>query len=373
MLSAPASKPPLGASPRGPRPGRTLPRGAALAITAVVVAALVNPLRASAAEAVNLGTAGSFAVLAGAGITNTGPTTITGDVGSYPTTSQSGFDDVTLDGENHGGDAVTQQAKADLTTAYDEAAGSGPATTVATELGGSTLKPGVYNSLDGTFGITGTLTLDTEGDPNAVFIFQAASTLITASDSSVIVLDGAEACNVFWQVGSSATLGTDSSLVGSVLASESITANARAIVQGRLLARNGAVTLDTNTITNKTCPTPEATTTTTTLEGATTTTPGGATGDTTTATTLPGSTTATSPAPGGPTESAGGPTPTTTVARTAGPGGGVARGVPRGPGGDTDLATTGFDRTLFLLGGLAIAMGWFLLRLSSVYRRKSSR
>lgn len=369
MLSRPASNPPLGASSRWPRPRRTLPRGAALAVIAVAVAALVNPLRASAAEAVNLRTAGSFAVLAGAGITNSGPTTITGDVGSHPTTTQTGFNEVTLHGTNHGGNEVTQKAKDDLTTAYTQAAGSGPVTRVATELGDSTLKPGVYDSADGTFGITGTLTLDTEGDPHAVFIFQAASTLITASDSRVIVLNGAEACNVFWQVGSSATLGTDSSLIGSVLASESISAGTRATVEGRLLALNGAVTLLTNTITNKTCPTPAPTTTTTVA----TTTTSGATPAGTTSETLPAATTATGAGPGGPTETAGGPTPATGVATPAGPGGGVARGAPRGPGGDTDLADTGFHRSLFLLGGLAVAIGWFLLRLSSVYRRPSSR
>ena len=235
------------------------------------VAVLLIPGVTHAATPVGLGTAESFAVLAGSGITNTGPTTITGDVGSFPLLTQTGFGSVTLNGTNHGGDAVTQQAKTDLTTAYNEAAGSGPPTAVPAELGGLTLTPGVYNGA--TLEITGTLTLDTLGDPAAVFIFQTGSTLITAADSAVVVLNGGTACNVFWQVPSSATLGTNSHLIGSVLASTSITATTGATVEGRLLAQNGAVTLDTNTITAEVC----APSTTTTTPGATTTTTPGAT------------------------------------------------------------------------------------------------
>jgi hypothetical protein len=152
---------------------------------------------------VGLGTADSFAVLAGSTITNTGPTTITGDVGLHPGTAVTGFDSVTLDGEQHIDDAVAEQAKVDLVAAYDDAAGRTPVTTVATELGGATLLGGVYDSETGTFGITGTLTLDAEGDPNTVWVFQAASTLITATDSGVDLINGADACNVYWQVGSS--------------------------------------------------------------------------------------------------------------------------------------------------------------------------
>jgi len=218
-----------------------------------------------AQPSVNLGTANSFAVLAGAGITNTNSTTITGDVGTFPTTTETGFGSVTLIGTNHGGDAVTQQAKIDLIIAYNDAAGRLPATAVAGDLGGLTLVPGVYKSTS-SLGITGTLTLDAQGDPNAVFIFQIGSTLITASGSNVNLINGAQACNVFWQVGSSATLGTNSTFTGNILALTSITANTGATVNGRLLARNGAVTLDANTITialcavslslTKVCPTP---------------------------------------------------------------------------------------------------------------------
>ena len=230
-------------------------------VALVLAVSLAHPIPVHAAVAtIGLGTADSFAVLAGSGITNTVPTTVNGDIGTFPTPSETGFSTLTQNGTNHAADAVTQQAKIDLTTAYNQAAGSGPVTAVATELGGTTLTPGVYNSP--TLAITGTLTLDTLGDPAAVFVFQTSSTFVTATASSVVVRNGGTACNVFWQVGSSATLGTGSNLIGSVLALTSITANTGAQVQGRLLASNGAVTLDTNTITRPTCPPPPTTTTT---------------------------------------------------------------------------------------------------------------
>ena len=222
-------------------------------VAAAVVLLAILAARGEAATAPPLGTAQNFAVLAGAGITNTGPTTISGDVGSFPTTTQTGFDSVTLSGANHGGDAVTQGAKNDLVTAYNNAAGQTPVTTIATELGGAILLPGTYDSSAGTFGITGTVTLDAQNDPNAVFIFQMESTLITASSSSVSLIGNAQACNVFWQVGSSATLGTNSSFVGNILASESISLTTGATVNGRVLASGGAVTMDTNTITATDC------------------------------------------------------------------------------------------------------------------------
>jgi hypothetical protein len=200
---------------------------------------------------VGLGTATSFAVLAGSGITNTGPTTITGDTGTFPTPSETGFGSITQVGTNHAGDAVTQGAKDDLITAYDDAAGRTPVTNLPVELGGSTLLAGVYTSP--TFGLTGTLTLDAKGDTNAEFIFQAGSTLITASNSHVLLLNGADPCHVVWQIGSSATFNTGTQFVGDVLAHTSITAQTAATFEGRLLARVGAVTLDTNTITNANC------------------------------------------------------------------------------------------------------------------------
>ena len=201
------------------------------------------------AQEVNLGTAGQFSVLAGSGITNTGSTTITGDMGTFPTTTITDNGAITLIGVNHGGDAVTQQAKADLTAAYITAAGLAPTGTItAGTLGGLTLVAGVYNDGGFSLDLTGTITLDAQGNPNATWVFQTGSTLITASGSSVVIINGGQACHVFWQVGSSATLGTGTAFQGNVLALTSITANTGATVIGRLLARNGAVTLDTNTI-----------------------------------------------------------------------------------------------------------------------------
>ena len=197
-------------------------------------------------------TTSSFAILAGSGITFAGAvnsTTINGNIGTFPTTTITGIGNAVLNGTNDAGNSVTQQAKLDLTAAYLFAAGQTGAVTVPTELGSTTKTPGVYNSAAGTFGITGTLTLDAQGDPNAVFIFQAASTLITAASSNVVLINGAQAANVFWQVGSSATLGTSSHLEGTILALTSITLTTSATANGRLLARNGAVTLDTNTVT----------------------------------------------------------------------------------------------------------------------------
>ena len=248
-------------------------RGAAVAALAVVFSAgLVVALAGgavAAATAVPLGTAGSFAVLAGAGITNTGPTTLNGDIGSFPTTSITGTSSLTVTGTNHGGDAVTQGAKTDLVTAFNVAAGEGPTSPISADLGGQTLTGGVYNSAT-SMGLTGTLTLNAAGNPSTVFVFQMGSTLTTASASSVSLVNGAQACNVFWKVGSSATLGTGSTLVGTILAQTSITATTGARVDGRLLARDGAVTLDTNTVTRSTCVAGTATTPTSTAATATT-------------------------------------------------------------------------------------------------------
>ncbi|MEV7968052.1 ice-binding family protein [Sphaerisporangium sp. NPDC088356] len=226
----------------------------------VVVA---TPHTASAAVApVSLGTATNFAVLAGTTVTNTGATTVTGDLGVSPGTAVTGFPTGTVTGGTiHSADAAAAQAQAALTAAYNDAASRTPATTVPTQLGGTTLTPGVYNSAAGTFQITGNLTLDAQGDPNAVFIFQAASTLVTASASTVTLVNGASACNVFWQVGSSATLGTNSSFAGNILALTSITVTTGVTVNGRTLARNGAVTLDTDAIARPVCRTTTVTVT----------------------------------------------------------------------------------------------------------------
>jgi type VI secretion system secreted protein VgrG len=223
---------------------------------------------AAAAISVPLGTAQSFAVLAGSGITNTGPTTVTGDVGTFPTNTITGSASLTVTGTNHGGDSVTQGAKTDLVTAYNSAAGEGPTSPIVADLAGKTLPAGVYKS-GSSIGLSGVLTLDGGGNPNAVFVFQAGSTLTTASASNVVLINGAQACNVYWQVGSSATLGTGSTFRGTILALTSITVTTGVTVHGRVLARNGAVTLDTDTIARADC---AASTTTTGTTGTTTTT-----------------------------------------------------------------------------------------------------
>lgn len=253
--------------------------GVALAAAVAVVVALPGTAQA-AATVVPLGTASSFVVLAGSAITNTGPTTLGGDVGLSPAgpSSITGFNTVTQSsGTVHAADGVALNAQNDLTIGYVNAAGQQPTTAIPTELGGSTLLPGVYSS--GTFGITNTLTLDAQGDPNAVWVFKAGSTLITASNSSISLINGAQACNVFWQVSSSATLGTSSSFLGTVMALTSITLNTGATVDGRVLARNGAVTMDSNTITQSACSTgPSPSPSPSTSPSGGTTTPGGTTG-----------------------------------------------------------------------------------------------
>ena len=233
--------------------GRT---AVALAIVGLLFALGSNAV--AAPTAVGLGRAGSFAVLAGTGITNTGPTTITGDIGTFPTTSITGVTSLTLSGTNHAGDSVTQGAKTDLVTAYTTAAGEGPTTAIAADMVGKTLKPGVYNSASA-IGLSGVLTLDAAGDPNAVWVFQAGSTLITDSGSKVVMLNGAQSCNVYWQVGSSSTLGTNSTFIGTIMALTSISLQTGAKLDGRALALNGGVTLDSNTITRSACSTSTST------------------------------------------------------------------------------------------------------------------
>ncbi len=223
-----------------------------IGLTAFLAVFLTGPALAAQGQ-VGLGSADSFAVLAASAITNTGPTTITGDVGLHPKTAVTGFGSVTLHGVQQVANAAALSAKNSLVTAYNDAAGRTPKTTVVTELGGQNLTAGAYATADGTLQLTGGLTLNGQGNPNAVFIFEAASSLTTASGSTVTLINQAQACNVFWRVGSSATLGTSTHFQGNILALASITMTTGATLVGRALARNGAVTLDTNVITRAVC------------------------------------------------------------------------------------------------------------------------
>jgi type VI secretion system secreted protein VgrG len=202
---------------------------------------------------IGLLTAAPFAVLAGTpAVTNTGSTTITGDLGISPAAAVTGFPPGTVSGTIHQADAVALQAKIDLAAAYTVAAAL-PVTATHGALGGLTLVGGVYNAGGVTLGLTGTLTLDGENDPSSVWVFQATSDLITASSSTVALINGASACNVFWQVSSSATLGSGSTFVGTIMALTSITMQDSVTVTGRALARNGQVTLINDSIDASTC------------------------------------------------------------------------------------------------------------------------
>lgn len=236
-----------------------------------LVLGLAAPMSA-ATTTVNLATAANFAVLAGTAVTNTPTSVITGDVGLSPAAG-SNYAGITLaqitgtlyavDGTGPSGStnnpALLTTAKNDLTAAYLDAAGRTPTQTFVAgdnQLGGQTLTAGVYafgHASTANITAASPLTLDAQGDSSAVFIFQASSDLVTASSSVVRLVNGAQACNVFWQVTSSATLGTSSTFVGTIMALTSNTVTTSATVAGRVLARNAAVTLDQNTITRPTC------------------------------------------------------------------------------------------------------------------------
>jgi type VI secretion system secreted protein VgrG len=281
----------------------------------------------AATAPVGLGTAGSFAVLAGTTVTNTGPSHVNGDLGVSPGTAVTGFPPgIVTGGTIHAADAVAGGAQADLTTAYNDAGGRSPTANIPASIGSAgidkaPLAPGVYkasSSLD----VSGALTLNAGGDPNAVWIFQApSSTLTTDSASSVVLTNGAQACNVFWQVGSSATLGTNSTFAGTILALTSITVQTGDTIHGRALARNGAVTLDDDTITAPSCtttptptPTPTATSPTPTPTATGPTPTPTATGPTPTPTATGPTPTPTSPTPTPtPTPTATSPTPSPTA------------------------------------------------------------
>jgi len=325
--------------------------GVAAAASALLMAGLLwaPPPAAAATAPVGLGTAEPFSVLGGQTVTNTGPSILGGDLGVSPGTAITGFPPGLVSGSTHSADAVALQAQSDLTTAYNDAAGRAPTGPIAGDLGGLTLTDGVYNA-SSSIGLTGTLTLDGAGDPDSVFIFQVGTALTTASASTVSLINGADACNVYWQIGSSATLGTGSTFVGTILALTSITVTTGTTVEGRALARNGSVTLDTNVFTTADCaaaPTTTPTTTTTTTTTATTTT---TTGPTSTA--APTTTT------------------TTTVSGSVGPSSSGSNGAPRprppylaGTGPGTALSP------LLSVGGLLLIAGGLLYLVGRVRRQ----
>ena len=199
---------------------------------------------------VTLGSTSTFAILAASTVTNTGASVVTGDIGVSPGTTVTGFPPGILNGPFHLGDPAAAQAQLDLATAYNDAAGrTAGAVAVAGNLGGQTLTPGLYKSTTSLEISSGDLTLDAQGDPSGVFVFDMASTLVTTTGRQVILAGGAQATNIYWQVGSSATLGSNSVFKGSILALASITAASGADVDGRLLARTGGVSLDGNVVT----------------------------------------------------------------------------------------------------------------------------
>jgi len=201
----------------------------------------------------SLGTAQSFAVLGGSAVTNTGPSVLTGDLGVSPGAAITGFPPGTRTGTTHAANAVALQAQNDVITQYNALAGA-PCSEDLTgqDLGGRALTPGVY-CFSSSAQLTGTLTLNAQGNASAIFIFKTGSTLTTASGSSVALINGGNPCGVAWQIGSSATLGTTTSFIGNLIALSSITLNTGANITGRALARNGAVTLDTNNISFAAC------------------------------------------------------------------------------------------------------------------------
>jgi hypothetical protein len=219
-----------------------------------LAALLCSASPASAQTAPSLGSAQTYAVLGGSTVTNIGPSVITGDLGVSPGSAITGFPPgVVVSGTIHAADANALAAQNSLTTAYNALVAQGCTQDLTgQDLGGMTLTAGVY-CFSTSAQLTGTLTLNAQGNANAVFIFKIGSTLTTASGSSVVLINGANSCNTFWQVGSSATLGTATSFTGNMLALTSITLTTGASVAGRALARNGAVTLDTNTVNASAC------------------------------------------------------------------------------------------------------------------------
>ncbi len=363
---------------RTSRSPRALGTGArpVLAVSVVAVLALgstlvvLDQLPAEAADPpVSLGTTGSFSVLGAETVTNTGPSVLGQSLGVHPGTTAPGFPPGIVGGEVHLGDAVALQAKSDLTAAYGDAAGRTPFINLPAELGGQTLTPGTYRLPAAQ--LTGTLTLDTLGDPAAVFIFQLTSSLTTATDSEVAFLGDAASCNVYWQIAESAVIGTGTDFVGTVMASTSISMDSGATLEGRALARTGEVTLINNTITAPVCdvPTPTDTPTETPTETPSPT-------DTPTVTPVPTVAPSDTPAPVTPENPAPptGPTPGAGVPPGSGQGPSTPAGARRTSPAvsdryrDEDLSATGAGSTpLLLAAGVLVVLGITTL---AVRRRK---
>jgi len=224
---------------------------------AALTVAVAAPASAAGPTAIDLGTASSFTVLGASGVTNTGSSFLDADLGLSPGSLLTGFPPGKVGGGLHYTDALAAQAQVDLVDAYDEASGLTPTESGLVALDGRTLVGGTYSG--GALTINGgTLTLDGEGDPSSVWVFQAASSLILDSNSTVALINGANACNIFWQVTSSATIGTNSDFAGTVMALTSVSALTGATIDGRLLARTGAVTLQNNVFQSSACRVPTA-------------------------------------------------------------------------------------------------------------------
>jgi hypothetical protein len=212
-------------------------------------ASKIAPASILATEIVDLRSAAPFAILAGSTVTNTGHTKVMGDVGISPGTAMRGFPPGVIHGHVYAGDRVARRANLDLTKAYNDAMGrTHNPIKVAGNIGGQTLYPGLYKSTSSLAISSGDLTLDARGHSEAVFLFQVASTFTMTTGRRVILTNGAQARNVFWAVGSSATFGTGCSFYGNLLAHQSISIATGTVMVGRALARVGAVTLQKNTI-----------------------------------------------------------------------------------------------------------------------------
>ncbi len=338
---------------------RTVRLSSAAALVALFVAVPLANSAQAAAVTVPLGTASAFSVLAGSTVTNTGTTTINRSVGVSPGSAITGAETMTVAGTYHQADAVALDAKNDLTTAYNTAAGEGPPTDAGVNLGGQTLVGGVYNNST-EMAISGTVPLTLDGGhgdnshSDSVWVFQAGSTLTTASASSIVLTRGADACNVFWQVGSSATFGTTTHFVGTVMAQATITMNTGATLVGRVLARSAAVNLHANVITS-----PDCDNDTDVDAGTTTPTP-----PVTTPTATP-SPTPTASGTGGTGGTNGG---------TGGGGGGstglTTNQIKKTPNGGVDTGVVGHAATQTALVGWAMAIGFGGLALVAVRRRR---